>query len=640
MTPALLGCMMVLSGLWSALFVRRITRPDSIIPWLAVSGALWLASLCWIPFLSARAVGMSASLVLVSSIFAALLALEIMLDRRAAIESGRTLLASLRRWSSPGNRRVLGGALALLLFHVVGHYWHCLRDADGSFWSAGAGWEDQSFHAALATSFSVGDNLTRLSYPHVPDWPLGYPFLPDFQAGWLSVQGLSLSAAFWLGISVASAVFLLAAWSLLRQWLMTRARAFLALVIWHLAGGWGLIYLWQEWKENGSLASALWAHDYANDWALELHFHNLVTAIVWPMRVALFGLAIACAIAVLIRSLLTHGQAQESAPIRAFVFAGALAGTLPLISAHGLVILACVVIPWAILNRPRDHAKAWFAATVAGACLAIPQMLWMRTQLSHSEPAFVRFAPGWMVGDWRPEAFGALIEHWVWNTGLWVTLGLVAWFLAGKEFRRETIGWWLILPLGYLVVFQPYVFDNIKLFAAAGLAAAAGCAWLLATLWERTTGARFFSIVLFILMTATGVQSIVSEARSPAVISNADERRFARAVTAATPRDALILTGTQLNHPVLVLAGRRVVAANPSGLTLHGMPDAFDRAAEVEKIYTGSVEAAAILNRVKPGWLVIGPMERTEFPHLDLSYLNRISDHVLSEGPWELRKLK
>ncbi|HRP05367.1 MAG TPA: hypothetical protein PLV87_10690, partial [Opitutaceae bacterium] len=179
-----------------------------------------------------------------------------------------------------------------------------------------------------------------------------------------------------------------------------------------------------------------------------------------------------------------------------------------------------------------------------------------------------------------------------------------------------------------------------KLFAAAGLAAAAGCAWLLATLWERTTGARSFSVVLFILMTASGVQSIISEARSPAVISNADERLFARAVTAATPRDALILAGTQLNHPVLVLAGRRVVAANPSGLTLHGMPDAFDRAAEVEKIYTGSAEAAAILNRIKPGWLVIGPMERTEFPHLDLTYLNRISDHVLSEGPWELRKLK
>lgn len=636
MSLALLGFMMAASGLWSAIFVRRVTRPESPIPWLAVGGALWIASLCWVPFLAARAVGMSASLPLACLLFAALLALEIFLDRRAPAKICQELQSALRSWSSPGSRRMLTGALVLLLFHVAGHYWHCLRDSGGSFWSAGAGWEDQSFHAALATSFAEGDNLTRLSYPHVPDWPLGYPFLPDFLAGWLSVQGLSLSVAFCLGNSLASAVFLLAAWSLLRRWLESRGRAFLGLVIWHLAGGWGLLYLWQEWNERGSLVSALWAHDYANDWALELHFHNFVTAIVWPMRVALFGLALSCAIAVLIRNLL----AQASAPIRAFVFAGALAGTLPLISAHGLVILACVVIPWALLHRPRAHALAWFAAAVAGACLAIPQILWMRIQLVKSDPPFVRFAPGWMLGDWRPKAFGALLEHWVWNTGLWVTLGLAAWFFAGRKFRRETIGCWLILPLGYLIVFQPYVFDNIKLFAAAGLAAAAGCAWLVATLWAHSTGSRIFSILLFMLMTASGVQSIISEARTPAVISNAEERRFARAVIAATSRDALILTGTQLNHPVLVLAGRRVVAADPSGMTLHGMPGAFDRAAEVEKIYTGSPEAAGILKRIRPGWLVIGPMERTEFPAMDIAFLNRISESVLAEGPWELRKLK
>jgi hypothetical protein len=91
---------------------------------------------------------------------------------------------------------------------------------------------------------------------------------------------------------------------------------------------------------------------------------------------------------------------------------------------------------------------------------------------------------------------------------------------------------------------------------------------------------------------------------------------------------------------VLVLAGRRVVAADPSGMTLHGMPGAFDRAAEVEKIYTGSPEAAGILKRIRPGWLVIGPMERTEFPAMDIAFLNRISESVLAEGPWELRKLK
>ena len=636
MTLLVLSLMVVISGIWSALCVRRLTRLSSATLWLAVSGALWLAALCWVPFLCARAVGMTTSLALATGVFVALLAAEIACDRAALAAVGTTLKNTLRNLTARGNRRWFALALGFALFHAAGHYWHCLRDADGSLWSAGAGWEDQSFHAALATSFAQGDNLTRLSYPQVPHWPLGYPFLPDFQAGWLHTQGLSLPAAFWCGNMLASAVFLLAAWSLLHRWLETRGRALLALAVWHLAGGGGILYLWHAWQEHGSLSSALWSHDYANDWGLELHFHNFVTAIVWPMRVALFGLAIACALAALIRALLS----QPGTSLRGFVFAGALAGTLPLISAHGLVVLACVVVPWALLHRPRVRVHAWLAAIAVGAVLTIPQILWMRTQLSQSEPPFVRFAPGWMVGWWGPGTLTEILQHWVWNTGVWMTLGFVAWCFAGRHFRRETIGWWLILPLGYLVVFQPYIFDNLKLFAAAGLAAAAGCAWLLAEAWRHGVPGKAGAIVLFALMTAAGIQSIVAEARAPAVIANADEQRFAARVAAATPRDALILTGSQLNHPVLVLAGRRVVAANPSGLTLHGMPNAFDRTADVAKIYTGAPEAAALLARLRPGWLVIGPMERAEYPALDADYLTRISVPVLTEGPWELRRLQ
>lgn len=371
MTLLALGLMVVISGIWSALCVRRLTRLNSAILWLAVSGALWLASLCWVPFVCARVAGMTTSLYLAIGVFVALLAGEIASDRAALAAVGAALKSALRTSTARGNRRWFALALGFALFHAAGHYWHCLRDAGGSLWSAGAGWEDQSFHTALATSFALGDNLTRLSYPHVPHWPLGYPFLPDFQAGWLHAQGLSLPAAFWCGNMLASAVFLLAAGSLLHRWLGTRGRALLALAIWHLAGGAGLLYLWHAWQEHGSLSSALWFHDYANDWGLELHFHNLVTAIVWPMRVTLFGLAIACALAALIRELLS----RPATSLREFVFTGALAGTLPLISAHGLVVLACVVVPWALLHRPRARVPAWLAAVATGAVLTIPQLL-------------------------------------------------------------------------------------------------------------------------------------------------------------------------------------------------------------------------------------------------------------------------
>ncbi len=635
MSLFVLSLMAVISGIWSALCVRRLTRPSSTILWMAVSGALWLATLCWVPFLCARMVGMTTSLYLASGAFVTLLTVELAYDRGALPACGTVLRTAWRQWTTHRSRRWFALALGFALFHAAGHYWHCLRDADGSLWSAGAGWEDQSFHAALATSFALGDNLTRLSYPQVPHWPLGYPFLPDFQAGWLHAQGLSLPAAFWWGNMLASAVFLLAAGALLYRWLGSPGRALLALAVWHLAGGGGILYLWHAWREHGSLASALWAHDYANDWGLELHFHNFVTAILWPMRVALFGLAIACALAALIRDLLS----RPTTSLRGFVFAGALAGALPLLSAHGLVVLACAVLPWALHHRPRLHALAWLAAFAVGAVLTIPQLLWMRMQLSQSDPPFVRFAPGWMIGWWGPGALVDILHHWVWNTGVWITLGFVAWCFAGRQFRRETTGWWLILPLGYLIVFQPYIFDNLKLFAAAGLAAAAGCAWLLAEAWRRGLPGKSAATVLAVLMTAAGIQSILSEARAPAVIANPEERNFAARVAAATPPDALILTGSQLNHPVLVLAGRRVVAANPSGLTLHGMPTAFDRTADVAKIYTGAPEADALLASLGPDWLVIGPMERAEFPTLDTAYLARISSPVLSEGPWELRRL-
>ncbi len=636
MSLFVVSLMVGISGAWSALCVRRIARLDSTTLWLAVSGTLWLAALCWVPFLCARAAGMTASLYLATGAFVALLMGEIACDRGSLAAAGKALGGSLRSWTSRGNRRWTVLLLGFFLFHAVGHYWHCLRDAGGSLWSAGAGWEDQSFHAALASSFADGDNLTRLVYPQVPDWPLGYPFLPDFQAGWLHAQGLPLSAAFWCGNMLASAVFLLAAAGLLRRWLVSRGRALLALTVWHLAGGGGILYLWQAWREQGSLLPALWSHDYANDWALELHFHNFVTAIVWPMRVAFFGLAMACALAALIRELLSR-----SAPApRVFIFAGALAGALPLISAHALVMLACIVVPWALLHRPLARASEWLLATATGALLTIPQILWMRTQMTQSDPPFTRIAPGWMIGWQESGAFVRILHHWVWNTGVWMTLGLVAWCFAGRHFRRETIGWWLILPLGYLVVFQPYIFDNIKLFAATGLAAAAGCAWLLANVWRHGIAGRIGALVLFPLMTVSGIQSIVAEARAPAVIANAEERQFAARVEAATPRDALILTGSQLNHPVLVLAGRRVVAANPSGMTLHGMPGAFDRVAEVDKIYSGSAQADGLLARIKPGWIVVGPMERIEFTHLNAAYIARISDPVLSEGPWELRRIR
>lgn len=623
-----------LGGAWALLLVRRLIPALPFATSLGTAGVLLLVASCWLPFALARLLGLQASIPAAFTVLGLLFAVEAVAWQRSPSRRRRTV-----RLIRPALARAAAGpslgVLGLGAFHAWGHWLHCLHPRDGSLWSAGAGWEDQSFHAALATSFAHGDNLGRLSYPHLPEWPLGYPFLPDFQAGWLHVAGTPLPQAFWLGNVLASGVFLLSAAALLGGWLRSRVAGLVALLVWHLAGGFGLAALAILGPESPSWASALLARDYANDWELGLHFHNLTTAIVWPMRVAFFGLAAAVALTLLLRRLVLGTRRR----LAGFALAGAAAGGLPLVSAHALVILSCTVIPIALLHQPWRRRAGWIAATLIGAAAALPQVAWTRVQLAQSEPPFLRWSPGWMTGFGGERPWATLAEHWAWNTGVWITLGAAAAAFAGRLFRRETAGWWIILPLGYLWAFQPFLFDNLKLFAAAALAAAAGCAWWLGRAWRAGPIGRGGALALAILISASGIQSIVSEWRRPAVIANAVEQEFAARVREHTPPDALLLTGPQLNHPALILSGRRVVAANPSGLTLHGVPGMTARVDAVAGIYRGGPGARESLAASGAGWIVVGPMERAAFPDLNAAFLAGISTPVAAVADWELRRL-
>ncbi|HRE80551.1 MAG TPA: hypothetical protein PLN52_05860, partial [Opitutaceae bacterium] len=82
----------------------------------------------------------------------------------------------------------------------------------------------------------------------------------------------------------------------------------------------------------------------------------------------------------------------------------------------------------------------------------------------------------------------------------------------------------------------------------------------------------------------------------PAIIADRASRTFAEGIRQHTPADALLLTSAHLHHPAVILSGRRAVAANPSGLTLHGVPRMEDRVEDVRRIYENAPDALPLLH--------------------------------------------
>jgi hypothetical protein len=137
-------------------------------------------------------------------------------------------------------------------------------------------------------------------------------------------------------------------------------------------------------------------------------------------------------------------------------------------------------------------------------------------------------------------------------------------------------------------------------------------ALVLARLWRRGGVWRAAALALLLAQTAAGGLDVWRAA------SGAVERRsfdpagvaFAELVRRETAPRSLILHAPTYNDPVY-LTGRRTFLGYPGHVWSHGI-DYFAREAELKRIYTGSADAPALIERAGIEYVVVGPLERAE----------------------------
>lgn len=578
---------------------------------IAVALALGLTLLLWLPYLAARAWGVGTG-ARAASIALAVLGGAGLLWARALPHSRDPMPIGPLLIGLP-----LAAGLAYLLYAVS------LRPLQDGLWSIDAGCEDMGFHATLAHAFLGNPEMVRLpTYPIFPRWPLGYPFLADFSATAGLALGAPIGLAFFAPALLAAAALLASVYALARRRLPAGA-AVLAVALILLGGNLGFVLLLRDLPTTD--LSRIWLEDYTNSFARSLHWGNMVTDVLLPMRTSLFGAPIALAALALL--------SRDRTPTRAeAVVAGVLLGALPLVNAHALLAAGLCAAVW-VLRDPVTQVRRWWPTMVVAAALAGPQVLWVHRQMAASATPFIRPANGFLFDT--PLAWP---RYWLLNGGLFVPLALVAWPRAGRDLRRTTLPLLLLLPLAMAVSFQPNPFDDIKLLLFVDV----GCALLVADLgrrwFARGRAGAAVAIVAIVVCTASGALSWIRAPGARCVMATADDHAFAARVLETTDDHSVILTAQRLNHPVPFLTGRTIVLGFHNWLSQHGIPFQ-ERADDVRAMYAGAERAAALLRRYGVTDVVIGPPEREEFPDLNEAFFAGVAAGRVVSGPYALYRL-
>jgi hypothetical protein len=624
LTAGLLLVSALLAGVaWARLLPGRPSVPERV----AAAGVVAVLAGMWVSWLAVLACGFAVGPWVAAAALLAAAAVGWRGWHRRARAAAR-VPRGLRVWW-------LGTTVPLSALLAYLDSTHLLPILDGGWGSAGSTWGDLALHASLTARFAQEPRF-EWDFPLLFGAPLTYPFLPDFLSGVLHRGGFSLRWALLaptlvLGLALVQLLFF-------AGWRVTRSRlgaAITSLLVLFDGSAAGLPVLWRELRESGlPLFDYLRAvrHDFAHVPSINVRFSNIVCDALLPQRGMLVGLC-----AFLLAVLLLRGaweREERDGDARGALAATALVlGALPFAHVHTFLVLAGVMawLATARFVQRRAGAWRWAAALGGGIALALPQLAW---QLSHSYgESFSHWQLGWMTA--RGES---PIAFWVRNLGVLLPiLAAAPWWLRRWPARGFTLH--LLAPclalfaIANVYLFQPHAYDNLKLLFYAYLALALGAARLLAGWWRRRGWAgRVTAAACVLLATASGGVSVLRESILHWPLLDGDEVAIGMELRRLTPPDARFLTADNHDHPVPIVAGRRIVLGYRGWLWTYGLHVA-PVLADVQTIYAGGEAAPLLLRSYEVDYVFIGPGERRAFPVNDAFFAIRYP-LLLERGPF------
>jgi hypothetical protein len=496
-------------------------------------------------------------------------------------------------------------------------------------------WGDWAAHLSFAGSFAYGHNFPP-QFPIDPGNHLGYPFMIDFLAADLVPFGSHLTSALvltsgLLGLALPAVIYLAA-----QRFAGGRAAAAIAVFVFLLSGGLGFIYLLSDIQHGGLGVLLHLPREYTLNRDINYQWLNPVLAYIVPQRSTLFGVSL-----VVIALLLLWVAVREELGWRAFLFAGVVAGAMPLFHVHAYGTVVALSVFWAAFNRRRE----WLAFFIPALVIGVPLVVWMLPPANNSECGVGPSLAGYCIEvGWLTDG-----DNWLWfwikNTSLLIPL-LIAAQLARRWIPTDFGKWfapmWLWFLVPNVIVLQPWDWDNTKFFIFWALLGSVMVGGLLAELFKRGPAAAAFAAVLLVALVLSGTLDL-ARASDPTVSSyqfaDAKGLQVADWVRQNTSADAIFAVADEHNNPIATLSGRRVMNGYPGWLWTYGLADYVQKGADERLILEGAQNTADLVDKYDIGYVLIGPQELADPRNANIAYWDQYGTRVYTNGEYSVYKV-
>ncbi len=477
-------------------------------------------------------------------------------------------------------------------------------------------WGDWAAHLSFAGSFAYGRNFPP-QYPIDPGHNLGYPFMIDYFAAELVPLGSRLTSALVMTTGLLGLAFPAVLYLAAQRFAGGRLAAAIAVFVFLLSGGIGFFYLIGDLQRGGLGALVHLPREYTLNRDLNFQWLDPVLAYLVPQRSTLFGFSLA-----LIVLLLLWLAATGAARWRPFLFAGVVAGLMPVFHVHAYGTVVALSVFWALFAWRRQ----WLAFFVPALVVGVPILVWMwpaaNTSICGDSPSLhgYCFEVGWLSYlDWQHHGvvwFGPdFVWFWIRNTSVFIPLLIAGHLLRGwfpTAFPRWFAPMWLWFIVPNVIVLQPWDWDNTKFFIFWALLGSVVVGGVLARMLQRGPGAAVLASVLLVLLCLSGALDLARASDfsvSSVQFADAGGLQVADWVRSHTSPDAVFAVADEHNNPIPTLAGRRELIGYPGWLWTYGLPDYVQKGVDEKLILDGAPSTPALVKKYGVGYVMIGPQE-------------------------------